>query len=69
MNARAMTALELRIAADALGFTKASLARTLRISRRAVTYWVAGKLPVPAAVAMLLNLMLSTGSTAKDLRE
>jgi DNA-binding transcriptional regulator YiaG len=62
-----MTAFELRIAIDALGLTQSSLARTLEVSRRQVVNWAAGTYPVPVTVALLLNLMLTTGSTAKDL--
>jgi DNA-binding transcriptional regulator YiaG len=62
-----MTALELRIAIDALGLTQSSLARTLEVSRRQVVHWAAGTYPVPVTVALLLNLMLTTGSTPKDL--
>jgi DNA-binding transcriptional regulator YiaG len=63
-----MTSLELRIAMDALDLNQTSLARTLDVSRRLVAYWTAGARPVPATAAMLLNLMLTTGSTVKDLR-
>jgi hypothetical protein len=44
------------------------LARTLDVSRRLVAYWAAGARPVPATAAMLLNLLLDTGTTVKDLR-
>ena len=64
-----MTALELRIAIDALGLTQSSLARTLEVSRRQVVHWAAGTYPVPTPIALLLNLMLTTGSTVKDLRD
>jgi DNA-binding transcriptional regulator YiaG len=63
-----MTPLELRVAMDALDLNQTSLARTLDVSRRLVAYWAAGARPVPATAAMLLNLMLTTGSTVKDLR-
>jgi DNA-binding transcriptional regulator YiaG len=63
-----MTPLELRVAMDALGLNQTSLARTLDVSRRLVAYWAAGARPVPATAAMLLNLLLSTGTTVKDLR-
>jgi DNA-binding transcriptional regulator YiaG len=63
-----MTPLELRVAMDALDLNQSSLARTLDVSRRLVAYWAAGARPVPSTAAMLLNLMLTTGSTVKDLR-
>jgi DNA-binding transcriptional regulator YiaG len=63
-----MTPFELSVAMDALNLNQSSLARTLDVSRRLVAYWVAGARPVPATVSMLLNLLLTTGSTVKDLR-
>ena len=63
-----MTPLELRVAMEALDLNQTSLARTLDVSRRLVAYWAAGTRPVPVTAAMLLNLMLTTGSTTKDLR-
>jgi hypothetical protein len=33
-----------------------------------VRRWAAGQWPVPTPVAMLLNLMLKTSSTAEDLK-
>ena len=63
-----MTPFELRVAMEALDLNQSSLARTLSVSRRLVAYWAAGKRPVPAAAAMLLNLLLDQGLTVKDLR-
>jgi DNA-binding transcriptional regulator YiaG len=63
-----VTPLELRVAMDALDLNQTSLARTLDVSRRLVVYWAAGARPVPATAAMVLNLMLTTGTTVKDSR-
>ncbi len=63
-----MTPQQLQVALSALDLNQTSLARTLDVSRRLVAYWAAGARPVPAAAAMLLNLLLDTGSTVKDLR-
>jgi hypothetical protein len=44
------------------------LARELDLGARTVRHWAAGKWPVPVNIAKLLNLMLDTKSSAKDLR-
>jgi hypothetical protein len=74
-----MTANKFNAALVALGFASSGadgrpslgqteLANLLDVSPRMVRNWAAGRWPVPIHVALLLNLMLDTGSTAKDLR-
>ena len=63
-----MTAKQFNVALDKLGFTQVGFARKLELGERSVRRWVAGQWPVPTPVAMLLNLMLATDSTADDLK-
>jgi hypothetical protein len=43
-------------------------ARALELGERSVRRWASGQWPVPVPIAMLLNLMLKTKSTAEDLK-
>jgi ribosome-binding protein aMBF1 (putative translation factor) len=63
-----MTQKQFNAALEKLGFTQVGLAAKLEIGERSVRRWAAGQWPVPTPVAMLLNLMLKTSSTAEDLK-
>jgi succinate dehydrogenase flavin-adding protein (antitoxin of CptAB toxin-antitoxin module) len=74
-----MTANQFNAALRKLGFCtpqpngltskgQSEFAALLELSNRNVRRWAAGERPVPTSVAMLLNLMLKTDSTAKDLK-
>jgi hypothetical protein len=43
-------------------------ARMLQLPDRSVRRWAKGEWPVPTPIAALVNLMLSTGSTAGDIK-
>ena len=51
-----------------LGFTQVGFARAINISDRTVRAWIGGRYPVPTLIAMFVNLMLKTKSTAEDLK-
>jgi DNA-binding transcriptional regulator YiaG len=51
-----------------IGSTQTGFASIINVNARTVRRWALGEAEVPTAVAMLLNLMLDTNSTAKDLR-
>ena len=63
-----MTAKQFNIALDKLSFTQMGFARKLELGERSVRRWASGQWPVPVPIAMLLNLMLATISTADDLK-
>jgi DNA-binding transcriptional regulator YiaG len=63
-----MNHVELVRALDKLGLNQSSLSRLLKISLRRVAYWASGEREVPTEVAMLLNLMLDTGTSYQQLR-
>jgi hypothetical protein len=63
-----MTAKQFNAALAKLGFTQIGFARQLQLGERSVRRWAADQWPVPTPIAMLLNLMLKTGSTAEDLK-
>jgi DNA-binding transcriptional regulator YiaG len=63
-----MTVNQFNRALDQLGFTQVGFARKLELGERSVRRWASGQWPVPTPVAMLLNLMIKTGSTVKDLK-
>jgi len=74
-----MTSDQFNRALDKLGFAsempngqmskgQLEFARTLNLGERSVRRWASGQWPVPTPIAMLLNLMLKTKSTADDLR-
>jgi hypothetical protein len=44
------------------------LSRLLNVAARRVRYWVADERPVPTEIAMLLNLMLDSGTAVTQLR-
>ena len=51
-----------------LGITQTALAALLETNERTVRRWMSGDWPVPVPVALLLNLMLDTGSSTENLR-
>jgi DNA-binding transcriptional regulator YiaG len=63
-----MTQDQFNRALDKLGFTQVGFADRLGLGHRSVRRWAAGQWPVPTPIAMLLNLMLKTKSTAEDLK-
>ncbi|HEX3412855.1 MAG TPA: hypothetical protein VHT00_14140 [Stellaceae bacterium] len=70
-----MTRNEFNDALRVLGFAEransrgqSEFARQLGLDLRTVKRWAAGAWPVPIPVAMLLNLMLSTGASRADLK-
>lgn len=63
-----MTEKQFNAALDRLGFTQVGFAAKLEIGERSVRRWASGQWPVPTPIAMLLNLMLKTKSTAEDLK-
>jgi DNA-binding transcriptional regulator YiaG len=62
-----MTAAEFKAALEHLGFNQSSLARRLQVSDRNVRRWAAGEYPVPAPIALLLQLMIKTKTSADGL--
>jgi DNA-binding transcriptional regulator YiaG len=63
-----MTGAQFRSALSRCGFTQVGFARVIKVSGRTVRGWISGQWPVPTVVAMLLNLMIRTESTEKDLK-
>jgi DNA-binding transcriptional regulator YiaG len=63
-----MTGAQLRSALGKIGFTQVGFARVIKVSGRTVRGWISGQWPVPTVVGMLLNLMIKTESTEKDLK-
>jgi uncharacterized protein (DUF111 family) len=63
-----MTHNQFNAALEKLGFTQVGFAATIDVGERSVRRWAAGQWPVPVPVAMLLNLMLKTNTTEKDLK-
>lgn len=63
-----MTGAELWAKLQKLEFSQQGFARTIDVGDRTVRSWIAGLYPVPRVVAMLVNLMLKTKSTADDLK-
>jgi DNA-binding transcriptional regulator YiaG len=51
-----------------LGIMQKELAAALDLNERTIRDWKGGRSPVPTAIAALLNLMIDTKSTLKDLR-
>ncbi len=50
-----MTGPALRRELKALGFTQVGFARTLKVAPQTVRRWLAGRAPIPEAVALLLK--------------
>jgi plasmid maintenance system antidote protein VapI len=63
-----MTANQFNKALDTLGIGQTELANALEINDRTIRRFAAGEWPVPIPIAMLLNLMLKTGTNLDDLR-
>jgi DNA-binding transcriptional regulator YiaG len=68
MKQKPMNGAQMQAALDATGFSQVGFAKTIKVSDRTVRGWIAGNWPVPRVVAMLLNLMIKTNSTEKDLK-
>jgi hypothetical protein len=62
--------IKLGLANEGLPTSKGQVefARKLELGERSVRRWAAGQWPVPTPVAVLLNLMIDTKSSAEDLR-
>jgi plasmid maintenance system antidote protein VapI len=65
--AKTMGGAQLQQALDQLGLNQSSLSRLIKVAPRRVRYWIADERPVPTEVAMLLNLMLDTGTKPEAL--
>jgi DNA-binding transcriptional regulator YiaG len=63
-----MTVKQFNAALESAGLTQQGFAATIRVNERTVRRWASGEAVVPTPIAMLLNLMLKTGSTAEDLK-
>jgi hypothetical protein len=63
-----MSGAELWAKLQKLGFSQIGFARTIDVGDRTVRSWIAEVYPVPRVIAMLVNLMLKTKSTAEDLK-
>lgn len=63
-----MTDQQFSRALTRLGYTQVGFAEQLQIGERSVRRWASGQWPVPTPIAMLVNLMLDTKSSAEDLR-
>jgi DNA-binding transcriptional regulator YiaG len=63
-----MTGDELWTKLQKLGFSQVGFARTVNVGDRSVRGWIGGRYPVPTTIAMLVNLMLKTKTTAEDLK-
>jgi hypothetical protein len=63
-----MTGVQLRSALSKIGFTQVGFARVIHKSGRTIRGWISGQWPVPTEIGMLLNLMIKTESTEKDLK-
>jgi len=58
-----MTADQYRAILATLGLSQQGAARLLGVNGRTSRRWIAGTVPVPQAVAMLLRLMVTAGLT------
>lgn len=63
-----MTKTQFNAALDATGFSQLAFAATIKVNDRTVRRWASGESEVPTAIAMLLNLMIKTNTTAKGLK-
>jgi DNA-binding transcriptional regulator YiaG len=63
-----MNGAQMQAALDRIGFSQVGFARTIGKGDRTIRGWIAGNWPVPREIAMLLNLMIKTNSTEKDLQ-
>jgi DNA-binding transcriptional regulator YiaG len=68
MKQKPMTGTQMQAALDRVGFSQVGFAKTVGYNDRTVRLWIADQYPVPRIVAMLLNLMIKTKSTEKDLQ-
>lgn len=51
-----------------LGFSQMEFSRTIKRGGPTVRRWISGSYPVPAEIALLVNLMIKTKTTAEDLQ-
>jgi DNA-binding transcriptional regulator YiaG len=63
-----MTNKQFSAALTRMGVTQQGFAETIRVNDRTVRNWVSGRSEVPTAIAMLVKLMLSTGTALQDLK-
>jgi DNA-binding transcriptional regulator YiaG len=68
MKQKPMNGAQMQAALDRIGFSQVGFAKTTGYNDRTVRLWIADQYPVPRIVAMLLNLMIKTKSTEKDLQ-
>lgn len=61
-----MDAKELRAALDTLGISQREAARRLRVSDRAVRYWIAGEREIPGPVEALVECWLAKAQERSD---
>lgn len=63
-----MTPRQFNIALGLIGSSQLAFAKVIKVNARTIRRWALGEAEVPTAVAMLLNLMLETQSTVKELK-
>ena len=63
-----MTNKQFSAALTRMGVTQQGFAETIKVNDRTVRNWVSGRSEVPTAIAMLIRLMLDTGTRPEDLR-
>ena len=63
-----MTNKQFSAALTRLGVTQQGFAETIKVNDRTVRNWVSGRSEVPTSIAMLVRLMLDTGTRPEDLR-
>ena len=51
-----------------LGITQIDLSRAIDVNERTIRSWVGGRSKVPNTVAALLNLLIDTKASLKDIR-
>lgn len=64
-----MTPTQFRAALNRLGLTQVGAARLFDVDGRTARRWIAGDLPVPTAVAVLINLLLSGKIQISDIEK
>ncbi len=57
-----MTSRQLRAALNRLGISQSEAARQLNVNNRTVRKWVAGDLPVPRTVELIMDCWLHHGA-------
>ena len=64
-----MTPADFRAIIEACGLNQTQAAALFGVTDRTVRLWIAGKAPVPPAVAKLLKLLDARRLTVQDVRE